>query len=179
MWDGEKCVAPVVNFPLVVLATNPSNGLYASPLATSVSMKILEKGTIDHRGLIIGWQQSDLTTSGLNAPTSRPIAITPTPTGTASPAETEIQPRLPSGSIAGIVIGVVTAFCIGILALLMFWRKGKRHTRASELDTGPIPELSSPLPVGEPKPLYHPAGTYELGLGAPGELGRVYEMPGR
>jgi hypothetical protein len=42
--DGEKCYASVVNFPLVVLATNTSNsGRYAKALATSVSMTTLER----------------------------------------------------------------------------------------------------------------------------------------
>lgn len=77
------------------------------------------------------------------------------------------------------MIGVVAALVIGVLVLLMFWRRRKNLAQASELDTAHVPELSSPLPVREPKPLYQPAEAYELGTGAPGAHGGVYEMPAR
>lgn len=179
--DGEKCVANVINFPLVVLATNASNsGRYASPLATSVGMTTLEKGFVDHRGIVIGWEEKDLTS----------FSSTAKPTGSVSPAAAgeDSERRLPAGAIAGIVVGSVV-WVAGMVGSIILWRRKRRRMAGStgrhELQTDRTPEMFSPLgpppPTGENKQLYGspPVRRYELPVGSEGPAGDVYEMPSR
>ncbi|KAK1749668.1 hypothetical protein QBC47DRAFT_418731 [Echria macrotheca] len=177
-WDGEKCSASVNNFPLVVLATNDAGG-FASPLATAVSTATLGNGSLDHRGIVIGWQQSDLATASTvpsNLATSHPtLTSTSSPTAEVSPSNTESK-TLSSGAIAGIAIGGVVGVVLILAAIFVLFRR-RRASPGEELDTNTTrQELPSPPPFKDAKPLYQPTDRHELGSGGPGELGSIHEM---
>jgi len=112
---------------------------------------------------------------------SNTAAVTPS-AATVNDTDTK---SLSSGAIAGIAIGAAAAVALIIAGMFILWRRRKTsEVRPGELGTAsadlrPVSELPSPpVAYGEIKPVYQPAGTYELGGAGPGP-DPVYEMPGR
>ena len=146
----------MIDFPLVVLATDPTETtLYLSPLATSVSTATIERGSLDHRGIVIGWRAADkdlLRTSSNNSlPASTGTGTgTGTRTGSASgtgiPGGTsssqtregdEAKGGLSSGAIAGIIVGIVAISAFVVFAWVVFvWRKRRAEGTGMGLGLG-------------------------------------------
>lgn len=113
----------------------------ADPYASTEYMSTMDSGTVEHRGWVVLWKSSQLaemTALGSRAKTrtgSTTRAVTHTETGTSTSSSSSSSCsgddrrkglNLSGGAIAGIVVGVLAALALGVVAGILWGRRGKK-----------------------------------------------------